>query len=105
MYSRWQLAFKYFRYYLTASNGKGHGMHSPFFFHFITQVLNDKKVYPAQQEIENLRSNLLKNETRIEVADFGAGSSIANKKQRTVSSIARHSAKSAKLAAFLFRLV
>lgn len=105
MYSRWQLAFKYFRYYLTASNGKGHGMHSPFFFHFIGQVLNDKQDYPALKEVEALRSKLMQDETKLIIDDFGAGSSLADKKQRSVSSLARHSAKSAKLAALLFRVV
>ena len=45
MFSKWQLAAKYLNYYLTASNGKGHGMHSPFIFHFITKVLKDKQHY------------------------------------------------------------
>lgn len=105
MYNRWQLALKYFRYYLTASNGKGHGMHSPFFFHFIGQVLNDKKDYPALKDVETLRKKLLKDQTTLIIDDFGAGSSLANKKKRSVSSIARHSAKSAKLAALFFRIV
>ena len=36
MYSSFQLALKYLRYWFTASNGKGHGVHSPFVFEFIT---------------------------------------------------------------------
>ena len=47
MYSKFQLGLKYLNYYLTASNGKGHGMHSPFVFEFITKVLNDKTDYPG----------------------------------------------------------
>jgi hypothetical protein len=43
MYSKIKLANKYMHYWLTAHNGKGHGMHSPFVFDFITQVLNDKR--------------------------------------------------------------
>lgn len=34
--------FNYFKYYFTASNGKGHGVHSPFVYSFIRYVLNDK---------------------------------------------------------------
>lgn len=36
--------YKYFNYYLNASNGKGHGVHSPFVFNFITAVLNSKEL-------------------------------------------------------------
>ena len=73
MYSPVQLAFKYLHYYLTASNRKGHGMHSPFVFDFITKVLNDKTNYPAYQQVESLRTQLLKNETLLSVEDMGAG--------------------------------
>jgi hypothetical protein len=45
MYSSTQLAFKYLKYWLTAANGKGHGVHSPFVFEFITNVLNDKREF------------------------------------------------------------
>ena len=36
--------YKYFNYYFNASNGKGHGVHSPFVFSFITAVLNSKEL-------------------------------------------------------------
>lgn len=36
--------FNYFKYYINASNGKGHGVHSPFVFSFITAVLNSKEL-------------------------------------------------------------
>jgi hypothetical protein len=34
--------FNYLKYYFTASNGKGHGVHSPFVYNFIRSVLNNK---------------------------------------------------------------
>ena len=36
--------YKYFNYYFKAANGKGHGVHSPFVFNFITDVLNSKEL-------------------------------------------------------------
>lgn len=105
MYSWWQLAVKYLNYYLIASNGKGHGTHSPFIFNFITNVLNDKKQYPEYDKVENLRKQLLDNETVLSVKDFGAGSSISTTNQRTIASIAKYAAKSKKLAQLLFRMV
>ena len=96
MYSRFQLAFKYLSYYLTASNGKGHGIHSPFVFHFITKVLNDQTHYPEDQLVEDLRQKLLNDQSVLAVEDFGAGSSISKTNQRTVASIAKNAAKQKK---------
>jgi predicted O-methyltransferase YrrM len=73
-YSRLRLTRKYLRYYFGASNGKGHGIHSPFVFDFITQVLNDTREYPAYARVEGLRQRLLKDGTMLEIEDLGAGS-------------------------------
>ena len=105
MYSAFQLAKKYFNYYFTASNGKGHGIHSPFVFDFVKNVLNDKKEYAAYQQIENLRNNLLKDKTEIEIEDFGAGSSVMSSNKRVVKEIAKSSLKNKKFAQLLFRIV
>ncbi len=105
MYSPLQLAAKYIRYYFTASNGKGHGIHSPFVFDFITKVLNDKKAYTAYGKIENLRRQLLQDQRLLLVDDFGAGSVTGNKKQRSIASIAGNAAKPKKLGQLLYRFV
>lgn len=105
MYSRWQLAQKYIRYYLTAMNGKGHGVHSPFVFEFITHVLNDSKQYAAYEKVEALRQELLEEKAVIEVEDLGAGSTLAKTSSRSIASIAKHAAKPPKYAQLLFRLV
>lgn len=105
MYSRWQLAKKYFHYYTTASNGKGHGVHSPFVFDFIINVLNDGKTYEAYGQVEGLRSRLLRDNTLLTVEDFGAGSAISNTRHRSVASIAKNAAKSKKLGQLLHRIV
>jgi predicted O-methyltransferase YrrM len=105
MYSPLQLALKYFNYYLSASNGKGHGIHSPFVFDFIVKVLNDKEKYPEYETVENLRKKLLKDKTVISVKDYGAGSSSSASNQRSVSSIVKHAVKSKKYAQLLYRIV
>jgi predicted O-methyltransferase YrrM len=104
MYSKWQLAAKYLNYYLTASNGKGHGMHSPFVFQFITGLLNDKTIYPEYDSIENLRSRLLKDDTVLRVEEMGAGSSVSKTNQRSIASIARNAAKPRKFGQLLYRV-
>ncbi len=105
MYSPYQLGIKYLRYYLTASNGKGHGIHSPFVFNLVTAVLNDKTVYEDYKQIEVLRKELLLNKTVLRVEDFGAGSVMGLSKQRTVQQIAASSLKKPKYAQLLYRLV
>jgi len=104
MYSRLQLARKYIRYYLTASNGKGHGIHSPFVFDFIKNVLNDGQDYPAFRRIEALRARLVKDGTMLEVEDMGAGSTVAAGRQRRIGEIARHAAKPPRLGRLLYRI-
>ncbi|MBS1974301.1 MAG: class I SAM-dependent methyltransferase, partial [Bacteroidetes bacterium] len=104
MYSKLKIAAKYLQYCFTASNGKGHGIHSPFVFDFIVHVLNDKRHFYAYSQVEALRQQLLTESNIIHVEDFGAGSSMIKTNQRSISSIARFSAKSKKWGQLLFRI-
>jgi predicted O-methyltransferase YrrM len=105
MYSKWRLANKYLRYYLSASNGKGHGTHSPFIFEFITKILNDTAEYPGYERVEALRQQLLKDQTALTVDDFGAGSVAGSSKQRSIASIAGNAAKPKKFGQLLYRMI
>jgi predicted O-methyltransferase YrrM len=105
VYSAFQLALKFSRYYVTAANGKGHGIHSPFVFEFIDRVLNDTADYTAYANIEAIRQQLLQNNTEIAIEDMGAGSAVIGSKQRKVKAIAASSLKPKKYAQLLFRMV
>lgn len=105
MYNHFQLARKYLHYYLTASNGKGHGIHSPFVFDFITTVLNDRRPYPAYNIVERLRQQLLHDQRVVSVQDFGAGSTASSSSQRSIASIAKNAAKPKKFGQLLYRMV
>jgi predicted O-methyltransferase YrrM len=105
MYSALTLASKYLSYYVTASNGAGHGVHSPFVFDFITNVLNDRRTFYAYQELEKLRHDLLADQTVLTIEDFGAGSAITKSNQRSVSDIARSALKAKKYGQLMFRMV
>jgi predicted O-methyltransferase YrrM len=104
VYTRFQLAKKYLHYYFTASNGSGHGVHSPFVFDFITNVLKDKKIYDSYNKVEAQRKKLLADTSTIEVEDFGAGSSVTKSNQREVKNIAASSLKPKKYAQLLYRI-
>jgi hypothetical protein len=53
MYSSIKLGWLYFKYWISASNGKGHGIHSPFVFTLITKVFNDERHFYAFETIPN----------------------------------------------------
>ncbi len=105
MYNRFQLAKKYLHYYFTAENGKGHGVHSPFVFSFIKNVLQDTRQYGCYDKIEQRRKQLQADNNKIEVEDFGAGSTVIKTRQRVIKDIANSSLKPAKYAQLLFRMI
>lgn len=105
MYSKPRLIQKYISWYFTASNSKGHGIHSPFIFSFITKVLNDNTAYTSYSQVELLRKQLLDDHTVLTIEDFGAGSVMDKSNRRTVSSIAKNAAKPKKFGQLLFRMV
>lgn len=104
MYSPLQLTSKYLKYYFTASNGKGHGVHSPFVFDFIIHVLNDKAAYPCYVTVEHKRKELMNENRIIQVEDYGAGSTKLKSPQRKVSNIVKTSVKHKKWGQLLFRI-
>ena len=105
MYSRIQLAIKYLSYYFSASNGKGHGTHSPFVFDFIINVLNHSDGYAEFNLSETMRLEMLRDDRMLVVTDFGAGSSHSSSNQRSIASIARSAVKPKKYGQLLFRIV
>ena len=105
MYSKFHLGLKYLSFYLAASNKKGHGIHSPFVFEFITKVLNDRTEYAEYEIVENLRGILLQDETVLSVDDFGARSAKNKTATRTIASIAANAAKPPKFGQLLYRMV
>jgi len=105
VYSPLQAAAKYFRYYVHAANSKGHGVHSPFVFEFITKVMNDFTIYDDYARVEGLRKELLKDTTELEVKDMGAGSAKNSSNRRTIASIAKNVAKPKKFGQLLYRMV
>jgi predicted O-methyltransferase YrrM len=104
MYSRYRLAQKYLHYYFTAANGKGHGIHSPFVFDFVLNVLNDRVAYPDYAAVEGLRRRIRGDGNLLEIEDMGAGSAWKAPRQRSVGDITRRAAKPAKLGQLLYRV-
>jgi len=106
MYNSFQLAWKFLGYLLTSSNGRGHGVHSPFVFDFIVNVLRGKQMnVQGFRQIEAKRKELEHSSLVLEVLDLGAGSSSGRKNQRSVSSVAKRAAKSSRFAMLFYRII
>ncbi len=81
-----------------------HGVHSPFVYELISQVLRPRDPVPEAAPIEKLREDLLRSEQTIRVNDLGAGSKMFDLPIRRVADIARYALKQPKHAQMLFRL-
>ncbi len=97
------MACRYIHYLFRAKTK--HGVHSPFVFNLLKNVINDKKFYSAYEPVEKLRSELLNERSEIKVNDFGAGSAVFKNSFRKIKDIAKYSLKSAKYGQLIFRLV
>ncbi len=92
----------YLLHWLTANNR--HGLHSPFVYRLVDEVIYDfpdKKVY---HPIEKARKRLLNYNRYISVTDLGAGSHLNNNRRKQISVIAKNALKPPKLAQLIYRL-
>lgn len=80
-----------------------HGVHSPFVFDFIEQILRNRSSIPVAMEIEAMRRRLLKDRTPISPVDPGAGSTSAD--SRSIQTVAKHSLSSSDQCRILYRMV
>ena len=87
-----------------AANKGGHGVHSPFVFDFINNVLEVSGKYYGFEAIEEIRKEYLYNDAIIKINDLGAGSKRFTTKERKISDVAKYSLKSTKQAELLLRI-
>lgn len=98
-----QLFFRFLQFYWKAHTI--YDVHSPFVATFCQKVLQDKRQFYAFSYIESLRNFLKTQDQSISVQDFGAGSQLALKQERSIKDVARYAASSPRLGKTLFLLV
>ena len=99
------MLLQYLRYFWRAKTR--HGIHSPFVYAFIEDILYDKKQYSDYKIVENQVTRLRQNRNVLEIVDFGAGKD--KSKYRTyykrINEVAKAAAITQKHGRLLYRLV
>lgn len=85
---------KFLDYWLNAVTE--HSIHSPFFFDFYINIIKQKNDSELQNDFEELREKLTKDQRLISVVDLGAGSRRLTGKNRKISALAKTSLTPAK---------
>jgi predicted O-methyltransferase YrrM len=98
-----KIAQEYLFYKLTAKSTEGHGIHSPFVYHFVKDVIRDYGLDANLQLIEKFRQELQNSQNFVGFSSHGAGS-IKGSRAYTLGKLIRTSSIKPKLGAFLYRL-
>lgn len=98
-----QIIISYLKHQWSANNR--HGIHSPFVYKFLDEVLYHDIKNPEYHQLRNLKRSLLKDSRTISITDLGAGSTINKSPNRLVRDIAKNSSKPEKYVRLFFRMV
>ncbi len=94
--------FQFIKYWLYQVNE--HSLHSPFLYHFYTEVIKADSV-TGFENLTALRKQLLSSKESLEVIELGAGSRIDNGQTRKVADIARHASTPPSFSRLLHRII
>jgi predicted O-methyltransferase YrrM len=97
------IAYNYLIYRWKSTNE--HGVHSPFVFSLLCNVIYNRTNYYGYSQIEALRKRYLESEQSVSCPEMGAGSVIGSKNVRQIADIVATAAKPRKYSSLLFRLV
>ena len=97
--------FSFLGYLLFSRHKKGHGIHSPFVYKFISEVLWDKTLLPELEEIETIRKTLLQSDGFVSMDDFGTGGAGNVQRREAISRIAATASTRPKYGRLLYRIV
>ncbi len=84
---------------------KGYGIHSPFVFDLVRELVYCKHSFYAYEKIALFRRKLMRSKQVLTMSDYGAGSSTFKTKKRNVSELVSKTSVTKKYGELLFRLV
>lgn len=99
-----QTALNYLIHFLKAKHRRGHGVHSPRIFEFVSEVLFDKKKYDAYSFLLSIRDGLKHSPIAIAIEEAGAGSKKFKNDTRSIGEMLRTSSVRPKYAKLLYRI-
>ncbi len=104
---RFQLVIRYIKYKLFSHSKKGHGIHSPFVYDFIREVLRTSKNVSLTDlnTIVQWHKSLARNSEKITISEVGAGSFKSSDNNVVVGKMVRKTSLSSKYGKLLSRLV
>src|SRR3954466_10556001 len=94
----------FIKHFFTARR-KGHGIHSPFGYQLCEEVFYNANSFYDFITLQNVRRELLANDTAITIEDFGAGSKTFKGNTRLIKSIAAKGISSVKQSELLYKLI
>ncbi len=97
-------AYYFLRYLVVSHHRNGHGVHSPFVFDFINEVVFNRTNYSDYQFFGSVISSLKSSEEKIHVENFGEDSLKFKAKYRKVSDLVRISSIPMKYGRLLYRI-
>ncbi len=94
----------YIRYQLLARHKRGHGIHSPAVYDFISRVVGDRNSYPEYRMIREALNNLYRNNSMVDVGMLTAPSQVFSDTTRRVARMARVAGIPDRYGRLLFRI-
>ncbi len=95
---------RYIQHWLRSGHRNGHGIHSPYVYDLVRNVVFNKAGMEADPVSVSYHRKLKTIDSWITVHDLGAGSSVEKGSSRSISSIARYSSVTMKNGALLYRI-
>ena len=99
------LTKSYFRFIKNSKHKKGYGLHSPFMFNLVREIMYGKQHYYAFDAINNYRTKLSRSKETIQTTNFGNGSQVFKLSSKKISQLNKHSSIPAKYGELLFKIV
>jgi predicted O-methyltransferase YrrM len=105
MLDKIKLLFRYLNYQVVSRHSFGHGIHSPFLFNFIDNVLFVKEDNAKYSTIYEYLEFLKRSKIVVKLDDKGAGSRASNSTKHKISLIASNASTKKKFGKLLARMV